>query len=75
MTTTFTHTTLEACKTLRVSDSTLRRLRQQGVLKPGVHYRALGDGAIKPTLIWDIAATDAALATRSAHIFSEVSDV
>lgn len=50
---------------LRTSDSTLRRLRREGVLKPGQHYRAQGTGTVKPVLLWDAAAVDAALAQRS----------
>ncbi len=61
----FTATTKEVADQLRTSDSTLRRLRREGVLKPGQHYRAQGTGTVKPTLLWDAAAVDAALAQRS----------
>jgi hypothetical protein len=61
----FSFTTSELSEQLRVSDSTLRRLRREGVLKPGQHFRAIGGGTVKPALLWDAAATDAALAYRS----------
>jgi hypothetical protein len=61
----FTATTQEVSEQLRLSDSTLRRLRREGVLKPGQHFRAIGGGTLKPSLLWDVAATDAALAQRS----------
>ena len=61
----FTATTQEVSEQLRLSDSTLRRLRRQGVLKPGQHFRAIGGGTLKPALLWDVAATDTALAQRS----------
>jgi hypothetical protein len=61
----FRLTTQEAAQHLRTSDSTLRRLRREGVLKPGVHFRAIGSGTIKPTLLWNPDACDVALAQRS----------
>jgi hypothetical protein len=61
----FTLTTQEVSEQLRLSDSTLRRLRRDGVLKPGLHFRAIGSGTVKPSLLWDAAATDTALAQRS----------
>ncbi|MEN9491765.1 MAG: hypothetical protein RJA63_2214, partial [Pseudomonadota bacterium] len=61
----FSMTTKEVAAQLRTSDSTLRRLRREGVLKPGLHYRAQGTGTVKPVLLWDAAAVDAALAQRS----------
>jgi hypothetical protein len=61
----FNLTTREVAAELRLSDSTLRRLRREGVLKPGQHFRAIGGGTVKPSLLWDAAATDAALAQRS----------
>jgi excisionase family DNA binding protein len=61
----FTMTTREVADRLRTSDSTLRRLRREGVLKPGTHFRAQGTGTVKPVLLWDAAAVDAALAQRS----------
>ena len=61
----FSFTTSELSEQLRVSDSTLRRLRREGVLKPGQHFRAIGGGTVKPALLWDAVATDAALAYRS----------
>lgn len=61
----FRLTTPEVCALLRTSDSTLRRLRREGVLKAGKHFRAIGTGTIKPELLWDGEATDLALALRA----------
>ncbi|MCP9824675.1 helix-turn-helix domain-containing protein [Synechococcus sp. EJ6-Ellesmere] len=47
----FTYSTREACKALRISDRTLLRLRRDGVLRPGDHYRAAGAGQHRPTLL------------------------
>ena len=64
----FTLTTSEVSDQLRLSDSTLRRLRREGVLKPGQHFRAIGGGTLRPNLLWDPQATDAALAQRSRRV-------
>lgn len=64
----FSATTQEAAIQLRVSDATLRKLRREGVLKAGVHYRAVGSGTSRPPLLWDVAATDSALAQRSRRV-------
>jgi hypothetical protein len=61
----FSLSTSEVSAQLRLSDTTLRRLRKEGVLKPGQHFRAVGGGTVKPALLWDAVATDAALAQRS----------
>ncbi len=61
----FNLTTVEAVDVLRISAPTLRRLRKEGVLKPGIHYRAMGAGSIRPPLVWDGSAIDAALVNRS----------
>ena len=61
----FALTTTEVAGALRISDTTLRRLRRQGVLRPGIHYRAMGTGTQRPPLIWDPEAVDQALAKRS----------
>ena len=61
----FTATTAEALGALRISESTLLRLRKEGVLKPGTHYRSAGTGTIRSPLVWDPAATENALAART----------
>jgi hypothetical protein len=61
----FSLTTREVADRLRTSDSTLRRLRREGVLKAGVHFRGQGLGTLRPVLLWDAVAIDAALAQRS----------
>ncbi len=62
---TFTLKTQECAQQLRTSGKTLRRLRLEGHLRPGIHYRAIGAGKVKPSLLWDPEATEAALAKRS----------
>jgi len=64
----FDATTQEAAHQLRVSDATLRRLRREGVLKPGIHFRAVGSGISRPPLLWNVAAADEALAQRSRRV-------
>ena len=64
----FTLTTQEVSEQLRLSDSTLRRLRREGVLRPGQHFRAIGGGTVKPALLWDPHAVDAALTQRSRRV-------
>jgi excisionase family DNA binding protein len=64
----FTLTTREAAAQLRLSESTLARLRAEGVLRPGIHYRVSGLGTRRPPLLWDAAASDQALAQRSRRV-------
>ena len=61
----FTQSTAELQAALLVSESSLYRLRKQGVLRPGVHYRAQGFGSVKPQLRWDPEAVEDALAQRT----------
>ena len=61
----FTKSTAELRAALSVSDSSLYRLRKDGVLRPGVHYRAQGYGSVKPQLRWDPEAVESALAQRT----------
>lgn len=53
---------------LHLSDSSLRSLRKAGVLKPGVHFRAVGAGTTKPPLLWDVAECEAALIARASDV-------
>lgn len=64
----FAATTSEAAQQLRISDATLRRLRREGVLKAGVHFRAVGSGTSRPPLLWNVDAADQALAQRSRRV-------
>jgi hypothetical protein len=64
----FTHSTREACKALRISDRTLLRLRRDGVLRPGDHFRAAGAGLQRPTLLWNLPEVEKALARRSRRV-------
>ena len=66
----FSATTQEAAEILRTSESTLRRLRRAGVLRPGVHFCASGAGAMSPTLLWAPEACQEALAKRSRQILT-----
>ena len=61
----FSKSTAELIRALAVSDSSLYRLRKDGVLRPGVHYRAQGHGSIKPQLRWNPDAVESALAQRT----------
>lgn len=66
----FQATTQEAALILRISESTLRRLRRAGVLRPGIHFCASGAGSIAPTLLWAPEACQEALAKRSRQILT-----
>jgi hypothetical protein len=66
----FNATTQEAAEILRTSESTLRRLRRAGVLRPGIHFCASGAGAISPPLLWAPEACQEALAKRSRQILT-----
>jgi hypothetical protein len=66
----FTMTTPEVVDSLRVSDQTLRRLRRDGVLRPGIHFRAIGTGTERPPLVWNPEAVDAELAKRSRRLLT-----
>ena len=61
----FSTSTAELRDALSFSDSSLYRLRKDGVLRPGVHYRAQGYGSVKPQLRWDPEAVESALAQRT----------
>lgn len=64
----FTHSTRQACEALQISDRTLLRLRRDGVLKPGDHFRAVGAGLHRPMLRWDVEEVERALARRSRRV-------
>lgn len=66
----FQMTTAEVSQHLRLSVSSIFRLRKQGVLKPGIHFRANGAGLHSPTLLWNPEAVDQALAMRSRRILA-----
>jgi hypothetical protein len=66
----FTATTQEAVLILRTSEATLRRLRRAGVLRPGVHFIAIGAGCTSPTLLWAPEAVQEALAKRTWQILT-----
>jgi hypothetical protein len=66
----FQATTQETAQILRTSESTLRRLRRAGVLRPGVHFCASGAGSVAPTLLWAPEACEEALAKRSKQILT-----
>jgi hypothetical protein len=64
----FTATTREAAAALRLSETTLRRLRRDGVLRPGLHFIAVGAGTVAPNLLWNPTECQEALAKRSRRI-------
>ena len=64
----FTLTTQEAAGVLRISRATLARLRKDGILKAGVHYRAMGAGSLRPPLIWNEEAIELTLTQRSRRV-------
>ncbi len=66
----FTSTTRELAELLRVSDATLRRLRQSGVLRAGIHYRAIGIGTQRPPLLWNRESVEETLAKRSRRVLA-----
>lgn len=65
----FVLSTAELAQALRTSDSTLRRLRREGVLEAGKHFRAVGSGTQRPQLLWCVDAVDQTLAQRSRRLF------
>ena len=62
--------TSKAVKALGMSDRTLRNLRQQGVLQPGLHFAVRGSGITRPRLLWDVPAIQQALAQRACDLLS-----
>ena len=66
----FTLMTTEAAQAIRLSPATLARLRAEGVLKAGVHYRAVGAGLKRPPLLWNAEACETALAQRSRRVLA-----
>ena len=68
MNTRFTLTNAEMASALRISLSTLRRLRDAGILRPGKHYLPVGNGLRKPILRWDPRMTEEALMLRSRKV-------
>ena len=66
----FTATTKEAVQILRISEATLRRLRRDGILRPGIHYCATGAGCVAPNLLWNPEAVQEALARRTRRVFA-----
>ncbi|MFN6131895.1 MAG: hypothetical protein ACK46L_03105 [Synechococcaceae cyanobacterium] len=64
----YSHSTREACEALRISDRTLLRLRREGVLRAGDHFRAAGAGVCRPPLLWNIEEVERTLARRSRRV-------
>jgi len=64
----FFATTNEVLEALRVSDTTLRKWRNQGVFAPGIHYRAIGVGTKRPRYMWDLDAVEAAMAKATKRL-------
>lgn len=66
----FSSTTAELIRQSGLSDSTLYRLRKEGVLRPGRDYRANGYGTKQPRLVWDPEAVDKTLTLRSKRVLA-----
>lgn len=66
----FPLTTPELQKQLRISESSLLRLRKEGVLKPGVHFRTTGVGGQRSRMLWNPEAVDQALANRTRRVLA-----
>jgi hypothetical protein len=66
----FTATTQEAVQILRTSEATLRRLRRAGVLRPGIHFCAIGTGSKSPSLLWAPDLVQEALAKRTRQVLA-----
>jgi hypothetical protein len=49
----FRLTTKELCESHNFSETTLRRLRKDQVMLPGVHFVIKGHGKTRPRLLWD----------------------
>jgi len=64
----YSHSTQEACAALRISDRTLFRLRRDGILKAGDHFRAAGAGISRPPLLWNVEEVERTLARRSRRV-------
>jgi hypothetical protein len=65
----FAATTAEVCAEFRTSPSTIRRLRIEGTLRPGVHFIAAGVGQKTPRqLRWSLEAVETALAKRARQV-------
>ena len=64
----YSHSTREACAALRISDRTLFRLRRDGILKAGDHFRAAGAGISRPPLLWNVEEVERTLARRSRRV-------
>ena len=63
-----TATTQEALAVLRMGKTTLYRLRKEGYLKPGEHYRSVGLGKLHHKWLWDPEAIQRALEVRTRRI-------
>jgi hypothetical protein len=61
----FLSTASELAAALRLSTRTLTRLVQEGILRPGVHFRAGGLGTVRPRRLYDVAKVDEALGKRA----------
>ena len=66
----FSFTTAELIRQSGLSDSTLYRLRKEGILRPGRDYRANGFGTRSPRLAWDPEAVDKSLSLRSKRVLA-----
>jgi hypothetical protein len=61
----FSLTNAEMAAALRISIQTLRRMRRDGLFKPGTHFVLAGSGTIRQTYRWDPQTTEAALEMKT----------
>lgn len=66
----FSLTTAQVAEQFSISQSTLRKMRKAGFLKPGVDFRAMGLGTQKPRLAWNPDALDKTLTLRSKRVLA-----
>ena len=64
----FSATTAEVCEHLGLSAKVLKKLRDEGYLQNGKHFRFASGGTVKPRLRWNPVACDEALTYRSRRL-------
>lgn len=64
----FCSSTRDVCEAVGLSATTLKELRRQGALVPSKHFRYVGAGRIRPRLVWNVQAVEAALLNHSRRL-------
>lgn len=68
----FSATTRDVCDYLDLGPRCLKRLRDQGYLVAGKHFRHVGVGTIRPRIRWNLAAVEEAITNRSRRLRLDV---